>query len=213
MSMDGHARTGDLQAVYAAESQEDIVSFSRAEKTILFQALMDVILEYRSRLRIFSPLCSLLALVRQYDGRADASVYACRGGVDFFFIDARNGATYPCGFRGKEDLGGYPRADFGAVETVRSCRRCDWECFRDPSQLLGPFLELFEKPAALVGKLLADAQLRRYWLADLKYYRACDYFNGRMPPNPRRLLAFEPDRSRAAFAGVGAAGCRYNSSS
>ena len=104
-------------------------------------------------------------------------------------------------------------------QLLRLARRRDrqilqlFQCFRDPSQLLGPFLELFEKPAALVGKLLADAQLRRYWLADLKYYRACDYFNGRMPPNPRRLLAFEPDRSRAAFAGVGAAGCRYNSSS
>jgi hypothetical protein len=135
------------------------------------------------------------------------------GRCGLFFIDARNGATYPCGFRGKEDLGGYPRTDLEAAAKVRSCGRCDWECFRDPSQLLGPFLEFFEKPAALVGKLLADAQLRRYWLSDMKYYRACDYFNGRMPPNARRLLAFEPARFRAAFAGVGSAGCRYNNSS
>jgi hypothetical protein len=31
---------------------------------------------------------------------------------------------------------------------------------------------------------------RRLWMEDLRYYRACDFFDGRVPPKPERLRRF-----------------------
>jgi hypothetical protein len=76
------AATG-LDAVYAASAASDVVRFTPQEKVRLFRALREAIGEFRSRLRIFSPMTSLYALERQYAGEPEKSM-PCRGGIDFF---------------------------------------------------------------------------------------------------------------------------------
>ena len=106
MSIDVPECEQGLSAVYAATTVAEIVRFSRMEKQVLFKALSTVIRRFRSRIRIFSPLCSLEALIRQYrPEHSERSTYGCRGGVDFFFVNAADGHTYPCGYRGNEDFG------------------------------------------------------------------------------------------------------------
>jgi len=103
---------GELRAVYAATSEDDIVSFSAKEKILIFKALSDTIPLYRSKIRIFTPRVSLYALIRQYQNDRAFS-YPCHGGID---------------------------------------------------------LEYF-----------------KLWLEDLKYYRACDYYDGRKAPDYQKL--------------------------
>ncbi|WP_206172661.1 radical SAM protein [Acidilutibacter cellobiosedens] len=93
-----------MKAVYGATSINPVVNFSKEEKIQIFQALMDTIPKYRSQIRIFTPLVSLYSLIRQFEGDEDFSI-PCRGGIDFFFIDAKDGNTYPCGYRGNESMG------------------------------------------------------------------------------------------------------------
>ena len=94
----------DTISVYTATALNDFVTFRDAERVQLFRALFDTIPEFRHQLRIFTPRSALLALIRRYEG-GEAAGYACRGGIDFFFVDANNMSTYPCGFRGDENLG------------------------------------------------------------------------------------------------------------
>ena len=77
-----------LNPVYRATSEEDIVCYNPVEKATVFRALADTIPEFRGEVRVFSPLSSLVALARQYELAAE-SPYACRGGVDYFFVTAR----------------------------------------------------------------------------------------------------------------------------
>lgn len=178
-----------LQAVYAATSVEDIVRFTGFEKTLLFSALLQTIPKFRGDIRIFSPGCSLHSLVQQYKGRPE-TCFPCRGGIDFFFVDAQKGDTFPCGYRGDDNFGAYEA--FGPDKPADSvdCLRCDWECFRDPSELFGPFLQMFTHPMALIKRLGADSRFFGLWAKDLAYYQACDFFNGRRPPRPERLRWF-----------------------
>jgi hypothetical protein len=178
----------DSDAVYAATATDDFIRFSIAEKIQLFRALSDTVPEFRSRMRIFTPRSSLLALVRQYQG--STAYTPCRGGIDFFFIDAKDMNTYPCGYRGGENLGKFWDLDLGALDTPPFCDKCDWECFRDPSELVSPFAEALQHPLSLAGRLIRDAEMRALWLEDLRYYRACEYFNARRPPNLDRLSRF-----------------------
>ena len=170
----------ETRAVYPASSKEDIISFTSDEKILLFEALMDTIPRYRKKIRIFSPLSSLYALVKQYKGRKD--FYPCLGGTSFFFIDSKDGNTYPCGYRGKESLGRYRNLNMDSVEKKPFCSQCDWECFRDPSQLLGPFMDIFTHPVKLVKEFHKDPYMVKYLYSDLQYYQRCGYFNGRKPP-------------------------------
>ncbi|MBF0379062.1 MAG: radical SAM protein [Desulfamplus sp.] len=169
----------ELQAVYKASSAEDIVRLDNDEKALLFKALLKVTPEFRSKIRVFSPLVSLYALERQYsDGHTS---YPCRGGKDFFFIDAQRFSTFPCGYRGQDDYG-----FFGNMSVPRDqldCFQCDWECFRDPSELLGPFLDMFSKPYDLLSKIINDPAYFRLWIKDLRYYKACAFFDGRVSLN------------------------------
>ncbi len=178
-----------ISPVYQATSQDDIVNFSSDEKAVVFKALFDVIPEFRSRIRIFTPRSSLLALIRQHNGDASRS-YACRGGREFFFIDARNGDTFPCGYRGSENLGKFWDREFPRRNGMEACLKCDWECFRDPSELFGPLHDLRTRPGRLVSKMLRDREWRRLWCEDLQYYSACDFFNGRVPKDRRKLASF-----------------------
>lgn len=183
-------RTKGTSAVYAAASDSFVVNFAPEEKAMIFKGLMDTIPAYRSRIRIFSPLCSLLSLKRQHSGDQSAP-FSCRGGIDFFFIDADHGDLYPCGYRGDENLGKFTQFNHQEPVTDKKCLNCDWECFRDPSEMFGPLLLGIKKPARLMAKLAFDREFMRHWLTDLTYYRACDYFNGRMPINEKKLKQFE----------------------
>lgn len=199
MSID--AADGDrkgLSPIYAATSPDAVVKYTPAEKGLLFRALMETIPEFRSRIRIFTPRISLYALWTQYSGNGNGhrvGAYPCRGGIDFFFIDALGGNAYPCGYRGADNFGPmeafYPALIHpNGNGSGEGCRACDWECFRDPSELMGPLLEGIRRPEAVLSRMARDAGYRRLWIEDLRYYRACDFFDGRMPPKPDRLRRF-----------------------
>lgn len=205
MSIDAQEQANGLEAVYGATATNRIVRFSRAEKARIFQALFQVVPEFRSELRVFSPLVSLYTLMHAYAG-ADAQPYACRGGIDFFFVDARDGNTYPCGYRGQDNLGRFENLALDKLDLAATCAACDWECFRDPSELLGPFVQMVTSPLALIKKFWNDRTYRYLWFNDLRYYRACGFFDGRTPPETVRIRAFRlPGQSfsnEPAFARV-----------
>ncbi|WP_373500094.1 radical SAM protein [Desulfococcus sp.] len=191
MSIDDADRgEADLNAVYGASSIDPVIRFSRDEKARLFKALFETIPEFRSKIRIFSPRASVYALYRQYGGGSDLPPYPCRGGMDFFYINARDGDTYPCGYRGAENLGKFWDLDLSSRRNGDRCVACDWECFRDPSVLFGPILEAASRPQALIRRVLKDGKCGTLWGEDLKYYRACDFFDGRKPPDYDRLGRF-----------------------
>ncbi len=144
MSNDANKDNG-LTAAYAATSDARLVQFNNDEKPLLFKALFDTIPLYRPKIRIFSPRSSLYSLIRQYTV-GEEYCYPCRGGTDFFFVDAKEGAAYPCGYRGDERLGKYWEINIKDLKSSASCRKCDWECFRDPSELMGPLSSLFSEP-------------------------------------------------------------------
>lgn len=179
MSMESQGEAG-LSAVYGANSVDQVIRFSPGEKLLLFQALFDVIPEYRQVIRIFTPRSSLYALMRQYQGNANYGK-PCRGGRDFFYVDAKDGCTYPCGYRGHENLGRFWDLDLRRCNTGDACRKCDWECFRDPSELFGPVLDFFRSPWHLAAGFMKDREYGRVWREDLLYYKKCDFFNGRKP--------------------------------
>jgi hypothetical protein len=202
MSLPEETAPGDMQAVYGATSVDAVVAFARHEKVLLFDSLARAIRANRPRLRIFAPLCSLHALKQQL--AEDAFGYACRGGVDFFFVDAVQGHTFPCGYRGREDGGVFGPEDPGPAEGSPDCYQCEWECFRDPSELIGPLCELLSRPAGLLRRLRRDPPFFRCWWEDLRYYRACGFFDGRQPADMEKLGAFaravnpmRPDRRKA----------------
>lgn len=194
MSCGDSENTAD-DAVYAAASSDDFISFRPEEKIALFRALHETIPEFRDQLRIFTPRSSLRALIRQYEGKGEG--HPCRGGVDFFFVDARDGNTYPCGYRGSENLGSFWNMKIDELPNRPDCRRCDWECFRDPSELAGPLLDAFgggglrvTSLLRTVSRTLKDREMFRDWWEDLRYYRACDFFSARTAPDWRRLAGF-----------------------
>lgn len=176
-------------AVYTATSVDNFIKFSPEEKLPLFKAMYDTIPEFRHRLRIFTPRSALRALIRHYGGETDDS-YACRGGLDFFFVDARDMNTYPCGFRGEENLGRFWELDLSQIKGEAWCKQCDWECFRDPSELSGPALDLRQRPLSVIKRFWKDREYARLWLEDLRYYRACNYFDAMTAPNYLQLANF-----------------------
>lgn len=185
---------GSLEAVYVATSEDYVVKYRDEEKPLLFKALMDTIPEFRSKIRIFSPRISLYALYKQYTNHPDKP-YPCRGGVDFFFIDSKDGNTYPCGYRGNENLGKYWDVDWKSIDRNFACYQCDWECFRDPSEMLGPLQDALSNPLRLIRKFQKDSLYFKIWREDLRYYRACEYFDGRKPMTLDRLRQFA-DKTR-----------------
>ena len=186
MSMDDDKDKETLDAVYAAASADRVVCFTRTEKALLFKALLDTIPQFRPQIRIFSPLTSLYVLYRDYAAPSRpprSGAYPCRGGIDFFFVNCQDGNTYPCGYRGTDNLGPFEALDVNAIREKPFCLACDWECFRDPAELGGPAVQALTRPLHLAGKLAADPDYLRYWLKDITYYRSCGYFNGRIPPS------------------------------
>ena len=188
MSIEDKPQDG-LNAVYRATNSSGITQYAPAEKALLFKALFHTIPEFRSRIRIFSPRSSLYSLIRQQFVNEQAH-YSCRGGIDYFFIDARDGNTYPCGYRGSENLGKFWDLDLQGTDKDASCRRCEWECFRDPSQMIGPLISLFTSPRHFYRTMIRDENLRKLWIDDIKYFTACDLFDGAKQPDLKKLSSF-----------------------
>lgn len=199
MSVDTADEESGLDSVYAATSPDAVVRFRPQEKTWLYKALSDTVSAFRQHLRVVTPLTSLYGLIQQYTKRVERS-YACRGGIDYFFVDCRHGTTYPCGYRGQEDLGYLWELDRNALQTEATCYACDWECFRDPSELFGPILQGLSHPVALLKKMHRDREFFKLWVQDVRYARACDFFNGRTPPDRPRLRRFVTDTPMTAHA-------------
>ncbi len=183
------------EAVYAATSADDFIRFSRQEKAALFAALFEVIPEFRGRLRIFTPRSSLLSLLRRYGDGPHNGHYPCRGGIDFFFMDAARGHIFPCGYRGGEDMGHFSDLNPSAITTKPFCDRCDWECFRDPSEMFGPVMDAFSRPLSLAKRFCTDAMYRRTWIEDMRYALACDGCSAVVAPDPARLARFARPKS------------------
>ncbi|MEA4926571.1 MAG: radical SAM protein [Syntrophomonadaceae bacterium] len=184
-----------LLPVYGAHSAHSMVNFSQDEKILVFQALREVVPSYRHRIRIFTPLSSLYALEKQLQGESDFT-FECRGGRDFFYISAFDNQVYPCGYRGREGLGSLDNLQPLANT---SCRLCEWECFRDPSELMGSMTSLL-KPGAVYYKFKNDPTYARYWWSDLKYYNACKFFDGRVEPSALKFR--DTDWGNGISAGV-----------
>lgn len=185
MSIEGNSK---LEAVYPASSVEHIVRFNDLEKSWLFESMLRTIPQFRSSIRIFSPLSSIHTLHQIYSG-ATITPFPCSGGKSYFFINASDGFTYPCGYRGMDNLGDYRNTnpqDASKLEEV-ACNRCDWECFRDPSEFFGPLTHGLRSPYSLVSTYKRSRDYYKYWLSDIRYYRACDFFDGRKDVSQKRL--------------------------
>ncbi|ADD69722.1 Radical SAM domain protein [Denitrovibrio acetiphilus DSM 12809] len=183
MSMQG-------DAVYKAESVDDIVSYNDTEKHYLFKAMYDTLPEYRGRIRIFTPRSSLIMLVRHYGGEKDAG-FACYGGIDYFFVESSTGHAFPCGFRAACDMGAYEDLDSRKIKHKPECRLCDWECFRDPSNQTGPLAEFFRNPFRVIRMFLGDREFMKEWWKDLLYYFACGMFNFTHEADYGKMLYFQ----------------------
>jgi len=173
--------------VYQASSQDAFIRFSTEEKRLMLQALSDIIPAFRPKIRLFTPRSSLDALIHQ--DKEEKDTYACRGGLDFFFIDAAKGHAYPCGYRAEDDMGPlWNMTDLPDNEAT--CRKCDWECFRDPSELFGPLTTAIGSPREMLRKFKARPDFFRLWVEDLRYYLACDTFDGTKPMLPGKMARF-----------------------
>ncbi len=129
-----------LQDDYGATANNRLASYAPAEKSLVFKALYDVLPAFRSKLRIFSPRTSLLSLSRVYNRTAKTPAMPCLGGLRHFFLDAKQGRTYPCGYRAHDEWGVFPDRQWKNRQADPDCLQCDWECFRDSSELLAPLI-------------------------------------------------------------------------
>ncbi len=198
--MSVEAKRDGLTAVYGAPSGSSLVHFSRPEKRALFAALRDVIPEFRAQIRIFTPLSSVDGLVAEYSSSLPRpSGYACRGGVDFVFVDTR-GHAFPCGYRGDEDLGPFATLDFARLEREPHCRLCDWECFRDPSELMGPVAGAAALSVTVAKSLRGGDRRLDLWRGDVRYSLAAGLFDGRRAPDMGRLRAASAPPARETAA-------------
>ena len=183
--------------LYGAVSSSDIITFSREEKSLIFKALADTIPLYRDKLRIFSPRAALYNLAGKFEMNK-RSHYPCRGGREFFFVESDHGMIHPCGYHNKpsEKL---PDLRHRSSDKT-NCELCEWECFRDPSDLMGPFADLFTQPIHLMKHIKADPQFYKLLLQDLRYYAACTHFDGRKAPNYKAMAKFRVNQSEPSVA-------------
>lgn len=164
---------------YGAISEDFIVSFSPRELQLIFQALFDVIPNFRDKIRIFTPLSLLYAMSRN----DPTLLFPCLGGIRYFYMDSRDGHIYPCGYRGNEDLGEELEVAVRQVRGVKpDCVKCHWECFRDPSQLFGIGRYMLRHPIRTFVQWQIDPIMRKLWFEDIQYYIRCNLFDGRTAP-------------------------------
>jgi MoaA/NifB/PqqE/SkfB family radical SAM enzyme len=177
------ADIGTGQAAYGAISDDVMVNFSRRELRLVFRALLETIPAFRKSIRIFTPLSALYALSRE---NSRELLFPCLGGICYFYMDSRNGHIYPCGCRGEEDLG----TSVSKLRTLAGgqapfCKKCHWECFTDPSQFFGILRYVIRHPLKAYFGKAPDREMLRLWFEDVKYYLACDLFNGKKAPKRR----------------------------
>ncbi len=173
-----------LQPVYEAMSRDAVVRFTKQEKSALFAGISKAISVHRSKIRIFTPQSSLYALSKAMSDPGYES-YPCRGGHDFFFASVL-GEIFPCGYMGKKPLD----ISWGKKADAPHCFNCEWECFRDPSELFGPVHDFLHAPLRLAKRFIHDSDYFKLWINDIRYFTACDLFNGRVPPNYSKLAKF-----------------------
>jgi hypothetical protein len=80
--------------------------------------------------------------------------------------------------------------DLASRRAAPRCTECDWECFRDPSELFGPVIDALAYPLRLLRRFRRDPEYFRLWREDVRYYLACDVFDGRRPLSMSRLAKF-----------------------
>ena len=171
---------GEQTGMYGAASKT-FTNYSPQELSLIFKALDEVSARFRSRLRISSPSTALYFL-----RRGEFSV-PCSGGHDYFFISAEDGLAYPCGYL-NQPLGEFVDLDFNRLrKEKRTCTKCHWECFYDPDQLLGTLRQLLAHPLTSLPGVLRNAELRDRLIFDMRYFLACDFLDGRLPPNYEKM--------------------------
>jgi MoaA/NifB/PqqE/SkfB family radical SAM enzyme len=174
----GQAGLADEQPVYGAISGDGAVDFSPVELRLIFRALLEVIPRFRDRIRIFTPLSVLYALSRE----APSFLFPCLGGQSYFFMDCKDGRIYPCGYRGNEDMGKDLKTVMDRGRRHRPfCKKCHWECFRDPSQLFGMARYMIRHPFRCFTRRRVDPYILKLWFDDIGYYMRHDFFDGRRP--------------------------------
>lgn len=86
---------------------------------------------------------------------------------------------YPCGFRKDIKFTSYEvmyrKKDF------LNCRDCDWECFRDPSNLLTPLNQFISSPARQINFFYKNRNFFKTWIKDLIYYSSCNFLTLQNP--------------------------------
>ena len=120
--------------------------------------------------------------------------YPCGGGVNYFYFNAASKKIHACGYRNGETNLAFNQHKKWNFNKQISCRKCDWECFRDPSEFFGFPLHLIKNPRIFLKRLINDREYCSLWLNDLKYYLACDFFDARKPQNSKELLKFSNSR-------------------
>lgn len=169
-------------SVYQATGDSAMISFRKEELRGLYLALFDLIPEYRKQIRIFTPRSALYSLMAEQDA-VGSCARGCRGGSDYLFVSSTNGHAYPCGYRGEDDLGEFTAIDFRKLPHQDNCTACEWECFRDPTELFGPLSEITSKPLWLAGHIFKQPEFYKLWLEDIRYAIATQFFNGRSAPD------------------------------
>jgi hypothetical protein len=61
-------------------------------------------------------------------------------------------------------------------------------------------MDLFQHPMRLMKKFANDGEYARLWFEDLRYFKACGYFNAMLPPDRKKLARFEVSSSGTPFA-------------
>jgi len=182
-SENGHS--GDLDLDFSYGLQRD-------QKRIIVQTLIQIVQELRWKIRTTTPLSSLFLLDRQLEN-TDRRVSTCRGGIDYFYVDSRNGRTHPCPQRSNENLGIYWHHNHGNSASIKKeCSYCDWAQFTNPSALFHPLIELCSNPLQMYPSVKSDIEFYRLWFEDIRYFNVCDWFNGRKPPDMTRLARYSP---------------------
>ena len=141
-------------------------------------------------IRIFSPLCALHTLARAYrkalkiiPTHAEAALISSLWRLSMETpIRADTGETRTSGSSMILNSNLLHRV-FNAGSAIGNASGIHQNCS-------GPILQAGRNPMGLIRKAKLEPEFFRLWLADLQYYIACDFFNGRLPMKPARLSRF-----------------------
>ena len=165
---------------YGATS-DFLTNYLPQEQNLLFNVFEEESMRFRARLRITAPL-----LVCQFLKHNEHPI-PCGGGRDYFFISAQDGCAYPCGYL-TVCLGEFKDLDMDMMSRqARTCKKCNWQCFYDPDQIVGTIRETLFSPSKLLSWLSGKNELCNRLMFDVKYFMASGFYDGRKPPDYTRL--------------------------